>query len=95
MSSNGMRMTSIDIRPNLDTAPLEDVLTSPAQALHGTVTLLGLLPNGTSGGKASVAMVITLDDGKQVIAETTWRVFNSAARALAASPVAQAPANRS
>jgi hypothetical protein len=33
-------------------------------------------------------LVITLPDGAHVLGQTTWRLFNAAARALAASPIA-------
>jgi len=56
---------------------------------QGTVTGIGLLRHGTAGGKASVSLVITLRDGKQVHAETTWALFRLAYRALAASPIAK------
>jgi hypothetical protein len=55
---------------------------------QGELTAIGLLRHGTKGGKATVSMVITLRDGKQVFAETTWALFQTAATALAASPIA-------
>jgi hypothetical protein len=56
-------------------------------AAQGVVTDIGLLRHGTDGGAASVALVITLPSGKQVLAETTWKLFKTAYLALEASPV--------
>lgn len=78
-------MTPLDVRPNLETAPW----TTPVAQI-GRLTSVGLLPAGTASGRASVALRATLEDGTEVIIETTWRLFEAAARALSASPVAQA-----
>lgn len=56
--------------------------------LSGTLTCIGLLRHGTTNGKASVALVVDLPDGTQIIAQSTWGLFNTAARALAVSPIA-------
>ena len=55
---------------------------------EGQLTAVGLLRHGTTSGKATVSMVITLPDGSQVFAQTTWALFNTAARALAVSAIA-------
>jgi hypothetical protein len=55
---------------------------------QGQLTDIGLLRHGTGGGRASVSMLVTLPDGTQVFAETTWRLLKTAVRALAASPIA-------
>lgn len=49
---------------------------------------IGLLRDGTSKGKASVALFLRLPDGTQVLAQTAWSAFHTAAQALAASPIA-------
>ena len=54
---------------------------------QGALTDIGLLRQGTDGGAASVAMVITLPSGKQILAETTWKLFKTAYLALEASPI--------
>jgi hypothetical protein len=77
-------MTPLDIRPDIEQKPWTDI---PRDAPQGMLTRIGLLRHGTSEGRASVAMVVTLDDGTQVVAQTTWRLMNAAVRALAASPV--------
>ena len=84
------QFTSVDIRPNLEAAPWTDLGAAGGPDLHGTVERVGLLPNGTQGGRPSVALLIRLGDGRTVVAETTWALYNGAARALAASPVAEA-----
>lgn len=78
-------MTQIDIFPNLDDMPWTD-LVGKVQ-VTGRVARIGVLPNGTTSGAPSVAIVIEMPDGTFVIGETTWNAFNVAARALAASPV--------
>ena len=80
--------TPLEVSADLDRAPWSDL--GARTVTHGMVQRIGLLPNGTQNGRASVALVIRTDDGRIVVAETTWRLFNVAARALAASPVAAA-----
>lgn len=53
----------------------------------GTITDIGLLRNGTARGKASVALVITLDDGSRVIGQTTWALLRTAFHGLAVTPI--------
>lgn len=55
---------------------------------QGELTGIGLLRAGTTSGRATVSMVITLRDGTQVFAETTWKLFRLASMALAATPIA-------
>jgi len=76
--------TPLDVRPDVAQAPYTEL--DPEATLHGQLVSIGLLRNGTTEGRASVALVARLDDGRYVIAETTWRLFNTASRALAASP---------
>lgn len=54
---------------------------------QGLLTDIGLLRHGTDGGQASVGMIITLQDGTQVFAETTWKLLKTAYLALDASPI--------
>lgn len=54
---------------------------------QGMLTDIGLLRHGTVGGQASIGMVVTLADGTQVLAETTWKLFKTAYLALEASPI--------
>jgi hypothetical protein len=77
--------TRLDVRPDIERSPWSDL---GQDIPDGRIERVGLLRNGTSGGRAVVAIVITLPDGRRVLGQTTWRLFNSAARALAASPIA-------
>lgn len=43
---------------------------------------VAVLPAGMASGKASIALRIELPDGRTVIAETSWALFASAARAI-------------
>lgn len=79
-------MIPLDIRPNLELNPWDDVSRETAV---GGVERVGLLPNGTSGGRPVFAMVVRLEDGRTVVAQTTWALMSAAVRALAASPVAE------
>lgn len=78
----------MDIRPNLDENPWTDLADGAltGHVLAGKITRAGLLPRGTVSGAPTVGLVIELEDGRKVVAETTWLLFHDAARALAASP---------
>lgn len=78
-------MEPLSVIPDIERAPWSDL---PVNVLQGRLERLGLLRNGTQQGRATIAMVVRLPDGTPVVAETTWRLFNLAARALAASPIA-------
>lgn len=58
------------------------------QIHEASLTSLGMLRHGTKGGRAVVVVVTTLPDGTQVVAQTTWALFNTAAKALAHTPIA-------
>lgn len=77
-------MEGLDVRMNMDLAPWIDI--KAGEARTGKLERIGLLPNGTAGGKPSVGMLIRLADGTPVIAETTWELFDAAARAFAVTP---------
>lgn len=53
----------------------------------GTLDEIGLLRHGTARGRAVVAILVTLPDDTQVLAQTTWALLRGAYAALAASPV--------
>lgn len=78
-------MEPLTITPDIEQAPWTDI---PQAAPQGRLERIDLLRNGTREGRAIVGFVVRLPDGTAVVAETTWRLFNTAARALAASPVA-------
>lgn len=50
----------------------------------GTIEGVAALPEGTTGGKPSVALKVRCADGSYVVAETTWNLLYSAARAIEA-----------
>lgn len=58
----------------------------PRTAIHLAETTIGMavLGGGMMSGRESVAFRITLPDGRDVIAETSWRVLATAVRAIAA-----------
>lgn len=53
------------------------------------ITRLGVFPNGTSNGRATVMLEVRTPDGVTGIAEVSLRNFLAAAAAIAACPVAQ------
>lgn len=55
-----------------------------ADTLSGTVTAVGGIPDGTDGGRAAVAVVVTLPDGSTVVGQTTLALLHNATRALSA-----------
>lgn len=85
-------MTELAVRPDLSRDPWPDLqpAADAGRLLQASLDRIGLLPNGTTGGRASVALVATLPDGTPVVMETTLALFATAARALLASPIAVA-----
>jgi hypothetical protein len=53
--------------------------------IDGQWTHIAGLPQGTESGRESVSVRIALPDGTQVVAQTTLRLFLTAARLLAAT----------
>lgn len=80
--------TPIELRTDLESSPWTDLQRDDLRL--GRLTRVGLLPNGTVTGRATVAVVGEMEDGTPVILETTWALFNAAAHALAVSPIAVA-----
>lgn len=50
----------------------------------GMATHVAVLADGTSGGKPAVAIRGKLDDGSEVVLQTTWNLLYTAARAIEA-----------
>jgi hypothetical protein len=78
-------MTPLTITPDIERAPWTDL--DPEAVTEGTLERIGLLRNGTAQGRATVALVVKLDDGSHAVVETTWRLLRAAVRALSAGPV--------
>lgn len=53
-------------------------------AAHGVFARIGVLQQGMSSGLPAVELAIRMDDGAWVIAETSLRLFQSAAQAFTA-----------
>ena len=79
-------MIPLSITMNLDIDPWNDLA---PDIPFGNVERIGLLPAGTQKGRATVALVVRLEDGSLVGAQTTLRLLNTATHALLASPIAQ------
>lgn len=87
-------MIPLTVTMNLDIDPWTDLHDDAAQVIDyggdtAKLTRVGILPNGTRSGKATVGLLVELPDGRKVIAETTLALFLMAARACGASPIAQ------
>lgn len=54
------------------------------ETLHGLLEVVTALPGGMAGGRASVGLLIRLDDGAPVFAETSLQLLLAAASSLAA-----------
>lgn len=80
-------MTDLMVTPNLDLDPWTDLLDAAVRPGH--LTRVGMLPDRINNNRAVVALAIELEDGQVVVGYTTWALFATVARALAACPVAQ------
>ncbi len=59
--------------------------TDPADVIHVQEQItIACLPGGMGSGKESVSILITLPDGRTVLAETSLQLFQATARAFAA-----------
>lgn len=87
-------MPALALTPNLDLDPWTDLLPAADHLPHNpdgataVIERIGLLPNATEQQRACVELLIRMPDGSLLIAETTWRLFATAAHALMHSPVA-------
>lgn len=52
--------------------------------LHGKLQRIGVLSSGMTSGRPSASLLVVLDDGRTVLAETSWRNLALAAVALIA-----------
>lgn len=65
-------------------APWSDL--DPKALTHGFIERVAFLRNATRHGNGGILVLIRLDDGRLVVAETTYRLAHAAARAIGASP---------
>jgi len=65
---------------------LDDI--DPDTLTEGEIDRVVFIRNGTAEGRAAIALLIRLADGRNVLAQTTYRLAHAAARAIAASPAA-------
>lgn len=73
--------TALDINLNGDGA-FEDLAGKVYQG--GLLQAVAVLSDGTDKGKPSVAMKVLCDDGTWIVAQTTWNLLYTAARAIEA-----------
>jgi hypothetical protein len=85
-----MDFTELQVTPDIDRAPWTDLETdaNDGALAAGQLERVGLMRHSTAEGRAAVYLVARLDDGSALVVQTTWRLFNAAALALAASPIA-------
>lgn len=77
--------TPLDLRLNLDNAPWDHAAGKVVGEL--TIESIGLMPEATAAGRAGVCFLLKANDGTYLVAQTTLRLFNAAARAIVASPI--------
>lgn len=82
-------MPDLTVTTNIELDPWTDLGPPMAALREGRLERIGLLPDGTEGGRAVVAMVVVLPDGEHVFVQTTLRIFRATAAALLAAPVAE------
>ena len=78
-------MIPLNITTDLDRTPWTDLQSADPEV--GMLTRIGLLRHGTLGGKATVGLVVTMPDGTNVLAQTTWALLRTAFGMLAATPI--------
>ena len=74
-------MIPLSITPNIESNPWPELKDQP----FGKITKIGRLPRGTTSGKSTVTLVITLPDGKIVAGETTLVLMQNAITVLTAA----------
>lgn len=79
--------TQLEITSDLDQSPWSDY--DIEQTAEAAIERIGLIRNGTTQGRAVIAIAVRLPDDRVVIAETTWRLFSTAARSLAQTEIAR------
>lgn len=72
--------TALDIRLEGDGA-FEDVRD---EVQRGDAFRIAALPGGMASGKMSIALGVRGDDGKVIVAETSWALLHAACRAIEA-----------
>lgn len=82
--------TALTITPDVEQAPWDDLDKTEANRpdRNGVLERVGLLRNGMTSGRASVGLVIRLDTGEHVVAQTSFALWRAAVRALEATPIA-------
>lgn len=75
----------VSVTPDVEMNPWTDL--EGKIAAHGELVRAGALRNGTTDGRATVALVAKLDSGELVVIETTWRLFKSTYVGLSSGPV--------
>lgn len=78
--------TILDVTSDIERDPWSDY--ADRDLRNGEWTRIGLLRNGTTGGRATVAVAVELPDGTVVFGETTLRLFRIASAAVLATPIA-------
>jgi hypothetical protein len=83
--TGGVPFPPLSVSVDIEQDPWSDIDLATVENAH--LIRIGLLRHGTVEGKATVAMLVVTHDGRKIIVQTSWLLFNTAARALAAGPV--------
>ena len=80
------QFTELDVHPVIADGGWQRYIRNKAALRHGRITNVGNLPDGTAKGKPAFQVLATLDDGSQVIVETTWELMKGAVHVIEVSP---------
>lgn len=75
-------MIPLTITADLEKNPWTDIDPATYSAGCGHIARIGRLPRGTQSGLSTIAILVEMPDGRKVIAQTTMRLFQTAAGAL-------------
>jgi hypothetical protein len=84
-------MSLLSITANLDLNPWDDLKAQAesGQLQFGTVERVGMMPAGMHSGKAAVMIAGTTDEGKPIVLQVSWAMFQMAYAGLSGTPTAQ------
>lgn len=68
-------MSVVDVRVIRVGQPAGFPEINPRKVVEGEISKAAILEKGTDGGKASIALIVTLNDGRTGIIQTTAAIF--------------------
>lgn len=90
-------MPELQLTLDLENAPWRDIMDKPllnpqvdGHYQAAKLVRIGLLAGGMVEGAPSIAMAIEMPDGSYLLAETSWRLFTTTAKAFKVAPIVRA-----